>query len=119
MRVSVRESRVRARVREPRLGFGSGGSGVRAASPKTAGISFLRWPTMHMCALARRTRLTSSFTLRMAAFFGMFFRSVSRSRISAWLGLGLGVGGRGRVGDGVRDRVAGTRHSSMGARDRG
>ena len=70
---------------------------MRTASPKTAGISFLRWPTMHMCALARRTRLTSSLTLRMAAFFGIFFRSVSRSRISAWLGsrVGLGLGVRG------------------------
>ena len=38
---------------------------------------------MKACAFASRHRLTSSFTLRTAAFFGTFFRSVRRSRISA------------------------------------
>mmetsp|Transcript_20214 Transcript_20214/g.60083 ORF Transcript_20214/g.60083 Transcript_20214/m.60083 type:complete len:236 (+) Transcript_20214:1034-1741(+) len=38
---------------------------------------------MCACALASRTRLTSSFTLRTAAFLGTFFRSVRRPRISA------------------------------------
>jgi len=51
--------------------------------PNIDGISFFRCPTMCACAFARRTRFTSSFTLRIVAFLGTFFRSVSKSRISA------------------------------------
>ena len=50
--------------------------------PHIAGISFLRWPMMWACAFESRTRLTSSFTLRTAAFLGTFFRSLSKSAIS-------------------------------------
>mmetsp|Transcript_26854 Transcript_26854/g.84163 ORF Transcript_26854/g.84163 Transcript_26854/m.84163 type:complete len:200 (+) Transcript_26854:210-809(+) len=62
---------------------------LRASEPQNHGILLRRWPRMQACTLTRRTRLTISSTLRLAASAGKpsisFMRDcASRSKMALW-----------------------------------